>query len=1011
MRYDAFISYSHRADERIAAALQRGLQQFAKSWYRRRALHVFLDRADLSASPGLWSSVETALKDSKHFILLACPEAAQSDWVRRELDAWLSRSGSTDRLLILRTGGRIEWDSEARDFDWRVTDALPENLRGRFVEEPRYIGWPQTDAARFPPLDDAGVRDVIADLAAPLHGRSKSEMVGEDIRQHRRVLRVAYSAAICFLALTVIALLGWGQARKQTGLAQEQTRFADRQTKRAQENERTAKRERARATEEAERAQKSERAEKRERNRAEKQTKLAQNNARNALLQRSLAEKRSRVADSRRLALEALNHLDDQLDLSLLLSVEAYRAHPTFEARASLLRGLQYVPNMRTFLRHGGAGRSEVFALSSDGRSMAWVETAGSVTLMDTATGERLLLPFTDEQGSPTSLSFSPDGRMIACGCTAGEVIVWKVGSPSPTRWAFRGHKRSVTAVAFSPKGKLLASAHGDLGLILWDMEKRERVRDLPCGAMSQVKAVAFSPDGTLVTAGGIESSAQGMGRTVKGGILLWDLTTDPPTVRRFDQELGPVECLAISAGGTVHGQVLASGHLGGAVNLWRLWTPEPELYAMLPGDEQLVSSLAFSHDGRTLASSGVFGNAVVWDLTPPREQPKPLAGPASGRAKAIMALAFSADDSTLWLAYQDGAVALWNVPAAACLGLGTLLPRSATEVASVAFSPDSTWLATGGRNLVPGAVWQGVITLRKARTAEQVGVPLTVHRAAITSLAFSPDAKRLACGAEDGSIILWSPQTRQRVGTPLVAHTQRITGLAFNRDGKALFSGSRDRSIIAWDLSRPRPQAERRVRHSAEIRALALSPDGKTLATGDSDFALELWDAATLGPIKRSRRHANWVNSVVFSPDGSTIASASMDHTVVLWDAATLQPERQAFAEHRCPVWSVAYGPDDATLASSDHEGNVILWNPRRGETLGEPLADHSTPVWALAFSPDGKRLASGDKDGNVIVLELSQDAWIARARQIANRNLTEQEWRQYFGQEPYRKTFDSLP
>src|SRR5829696_5979617 len=83
--YDAFVSYSHAADSRLAPALQRGMQQLAKPWYRLRALAVFLDESALSANPQLWSSVESALDDSAWFVLLASPEAAASKWVNREV--------------------------------------------------------------------------------------------------------------------------------------------------------------------------------------------------------------------------------------------------------------------------------------------------------------------------------------------------------------------------------------------------------------------------------------------------------------------------------------------------------------------------------------------------------------------------------------------------------------------------------------------------------------------------------------------------------------------------------------------------------------------------------------------------------------------------------------------------------------------------------------------------------------------------------------------------------------
>ena len=80
MPFNGFISYSHAADGRLAPAVQRGLHRLAKPWHRRRALWIFRDQTGLSVTPGLWSSIQTALDGSEYFVLLASPEAAASRW-------------------------------------------------------------------------------------------------------------------------------------------------------------------------------------------------------------------------------------------------------------------------------------------------------------------------------------------------------------------------------------------------------------------------------------------------------------------------------------------------------------------------------------------------------------------------------------------------------------------------------------------------------------------------------------------------------------------------------------------------------------------------------------------------------------------------------------------------------------------------------------------------------------------------------------------------------------------
>ena len=173
--YNAFISYSHAVDGKLAPALQSALHDFARPWNRLRALRVFRDEASLSANPALWSSIERALQASAFFILLASPEAARSRWVDREIAYWLQYKPKTN-LLVALTDGEAVWDEVAGDFDWDRTTAIPRSLKGVFKEEPRYIDLRWARLSEDVSLHNPRFRDAVADLAAPLHGRAKDEV-------------------------------------------------------------------------------------------------------------------------------------------------------------------------------------------------------------------------------------------------------------------------------------------------------------------------------------------------------------------------------------------------------------------------------------------------------------------------------------------------------------------------------------------------------------------------------------------------------------------------------------------------------------------------------------------------------------------------------------------------------------------------------------------------------------------------------------------------------------------
>ena len=206
MKYNAFLSYSHAADDALAPSLQSALHRFARPWNRLRALRVFRDKTSLAASPELWPAIVDALGESGHFLLLASPAAAASRWVQREIDWWLQHR-PPQQLLILLTDGELVWDGEAGDFDWQRTTALPPSLRGHFATEPLWVDLRWARSGEALTLRHAAFRLAVLDIAAPLHGRSKDELDGEDVRQFARTRRLA-AGAISALVLLTIASVG-----------------------------------------------------------------------------------------------------------------------------------------------------------------------------------------------------------------------------------------------------------------------------------------------------------------------------------------------------------------------------------------------------------------------------------------------------------------------------------------------------------------------------------------------------------------------------------------------------------------------------------------------------------------------------------------------------------------------------------------------------------------------------------------------------------------------------------
>ena len=229
-RYQAFISYSHAADDRLAPALQNALHRFAtRPW--RRTVRVSLDRTNLSISPGLWTSVQGQLDDAAHLILLASPTAAASKWVRREVEHWLANR-SPDTLLIVLTDGDISYDEARNDFDWSKTTALPRELAGRYSEEPHYLDLRWTQSERDLTLRHERFRDAVADISVKLRGGQKDELIGREVEQQRFVRGAITGVTVVVGILVLVAgLFAWNMVRSDRlaasrELAASATRFA-----------------------------------------------------------------------------------------------------------------------------------------------------------------------------------------------------------------------------------------------------------------------------------------------------------------------------------------------------------------------------------------------------------------------------------------------------------------------------------------------------------------------------------------------------------------------------------------------------------------------------------------------------------------------------------------------------------------------------------------------------------------------------------------------------------------
>jgi WD40 repeat protein/serine/threonine protein kinase len=611
-------------------------------------------------------------------------------------------------------------------------------------------------------------------------------------------------------------------------------------------------------------------------------------------------------------------------------------------------------------------------AFSPDGTTLASASWEGWIRLWDAATGQERKRLRGHSPRFPWEVAFSPDGKTLASGGQeSGTLILWDVSTGMPLHTI----PNSVVGLAFSPDGQTLAAGAVAAGGVhdggsatpddrildcatLWDVATaKEQVKLANAGLV-----VGFLPDGkTLVTAtnqyqaGGkvefwnLESKAQRLSIPVPGinnvalsrdgkqmattdsrVIKVWDIATGKELAAFSEQR---TRALAFSP----DGKKLATGGESRTVSVWDL-----EISRRLAQEVHLdpVWAVAFSPDGKTLASSTLGGAIRLSDMTPPEEA-------TTIRSSAgVMSLSFSTDGRTLMVG-TNGVTKVIDVTVGK--EQAELPMRGVTAI-----SADGNTMAGGG-DQDSKIVWD-------VRTGREIGsMQLPRINESLPGLTLSPDGKTLASfypWHSDITVKLWDIATRQsRTLEPEPPQLNRVSVLcaAFSRDGKLLAAGFQFQSFIVWDVATGKVKLMLHQQPSMmNVISLAFSPDDKALAVGTDVGTVTRWEVETSKLLGSYKGHTDQVRSLAFSPDGKTLATAGADKTVRLWDVATGQ-ERSTLTGHTSAVEKVAFDPTGNTLASASGDA-VKLW---RAATDPEALArrpnlDSDDPYHQLAFTYD---------------------------------------------------------
>ncbi len=239
-------------------------------------------------------------------------------------------------------------------------------------------------------------------------------------------------------------------------------------------------------------------------------------------------------------------------------------------------------------------------------------------------------------------------------------------------------------------------------------------------------------------------------------------------------------------------------------------------------------------------------------------------------------------------------------------------------------------------------------------------------HSGAVSSVAFSPDGRRIVTGSYDHTAKVWEADTFKELLT-LGGHGGRITSVSCSPDGRRMATGNSDHTATVWDTATGKELVTLKG-HNGAVVSVAFSPDGQQVATGCEDATAKVWDAATGKALATLTGHTARVATVVFSPDGRCVATASWDNTARVWDAATGE-KMLTLAGHSNAVASVAFCPDGQRIVTGGFDGTVRVWemaNGKQSSTFNDLWS-----VCSVAFSPDGRRILAGGGDGTARVWE----------------------------------------
>ena len=422
------------------------------------------------------------------------------------------------------------------------------------------------------------------------------------------------------------------------------------------------------------------------------------------------------------------------------------------------------------------------------------------------------------------------------------------------------------------------------------------------------------------------------------------DKTHTQHSILRFEGHQHAVNSVAFSP----DGKYIASGSSDHTIRLWNIETGEAA-FQPFEGHQDYVLSVVFSPNGGYIASQSKDNTIRFWDIKTGKMTVKALEG------ECATSVSFTCDGKYIISVARKYIIHLWNIETGEMVSkpLAGHDSEESSWICSAAISPNGMYVALqafAGSNVeVPLQIWNvetGKLALNLSRPSD-----LTF----LFPISFSPDGKYIV----GSQLEVWNIETGELASKPFEGHQNIVNSAMFSPDGRYIVSGLSDCTVRVWNVQTGEAALEPFEGHTSGVTSASFSPDGKYIVSGSYDCTIRLWKFETnkvrLRPIEW---HTDPITSVSFSPDGKYIASGSYDYTVRLWNVETGRAALKPFEGHTSEVSSVSFSPNGRYIASGSL--NIIrLWNIKTGE-LEVEFAPFEGHVNSVSFFPDGKHIAS---------------------------------------------------